>query len=109
MLLLRVFVVPGGAKSVRAIEEAAALQAQHPDELCLEVVDVTREPEAAERFGLLTFPAVVLTSPVQASTGVPVRALVPDAAGGSQPDLPAVPQGWMSPLGARELASAGRS
>ena len=62
MLVLRVYIIPDGAKSQCAIDEALQLQNEQPDHLVVEVIDAAQHPEAARREGVCTLPAAVLTS-----------------------------------------------
>lgn len=62
MLLLRVYVVPDGARSQLAVDAALALQREQSPHLIVEVIDVTRSPDIARRDGVFTFPASLLFS-----------------------------------------------
>lgn len=62
MMLLRVYVVPEGARSQQAVEAALALQREQSRHLLVEVIDVTRSPDIAKRDGVFTFPASMLFS-----------------------------------------------
>jgi len=70
MMLLRVYVVPGGARSQQAVDAALALQREQSGHLMVEVVDVIRSPEVAKRDGVFTYPATMLFSLGEAATAV---------------------------------------
>lgn len=88
MMLLRVYVVPGGARSQHAIDAALALQREQTGHLMVEVIDVTRSPEVAKRDGVFTYPATMLFSLGEGAAVVEltdVRAVTEKAAPRSEP------------------------
>lgn len=80
MMLLRVYVVPGGARSQHAVDAALALQREQTGHLMVEVVDVTRSPDVAKRDGVFTFPATMLFSLGDGSAAVELTDLRPTGA-----------------------------
>ncbi|GEM_PF-3658610 len=60
-MLLRLYVIPGAAKSEQAICQAFALYRARPDQLTVEVIDASQCPDRVRRDGVMTLPSAVLT------------------------------------------------
>jgi circadian clock protein KaiB len=71
--VLKLFVAGGSAASATAIVQLKRIQAEYlPRSASIEIIDITREPELAEREQILAIPTLVRKEPL------PVRRIIGD-------------------------------